>query len=49
MKMTHRIEKINRKSCLTVAFDFGKDKLNYYYEIHGRLRSKNWEDEDSGK
>lgn len=40
MKMTHRIEKINRKFYLTVAFDIGKDKLNYYYEIPGRLKSK---------
>ena len=40
MKMTHRIEKINRKSNLIVAFDVSKDKLNYYYEISGILKSK---------
>ena len=43
MKMTHRIEKINRKSNLTIAFDISKDKLNYYYEIPGRLKSKDRE------
>jgi len=43
MKMTHRVEKINRKFYLTVAFDVSKDKLNYYYEIPGRLKSKHRE------
>ena len=43
MKMTHRIEKINRKYYLTVAFDVSKDKLNYYYETPGRLKSKDRE------
>ena len=40
MRMTHRIEKINTKYHLTIAFDIGKEELNYYYEIPGRLKSK---------
>jgi len=38
--MTHRIEKINTKYYLTIAFDIGKENLNYYYEIPGKIQSK---------
>jgi transposase len=39
MRMTHRIEKINLKHYLTVAFDVGKENLNYYYEVPGKVKS----------
>ena len=39
MRMTHRIEKINLKHYLTIAFDVGKENLNYYYEVPGKVKS----------
>ncbi len=45
MEMIRRIAKIDTTNAMTVAFDVGKDKLNYYSEVEGKIAGNNFRDQ----